>query len=347
MRSRDRSPHLAFLGCGKIVTRHRRTIAQVAPAVQCSFASRDGAKAASYAQRFGGRSHWGSYADAISDASVDVVMITTPTVSHLELTLEALAAGKDVIVEKPAFLHSTDVTMAEAAAAEAGRSVFVAENYCYKPLARRLRQLIASGELGEILFVDVNALSKQSPGGWRDDAAIAGGGALFEGGVHWIDLVAHLGLTVESVHGFRPGDPDQLERSMLVALRYVEGAVGTLKHSWQVPSRLRGLQLSRIAGTRGSVTFESNGLFMHVHRPSGSRWIFPGLRDISGYRAMFRDFLGSRRGSDDSGMTLARARFDLALVEAALRSPRDGDANIVDNSHHALVAERLVRVGAR
>jgi predicted dehydrogenase len=320
MRSPDRPLHLAFLGCGRIAARHRRTIARVAPAVQCSFASRDAGRAADYARRFGGASHWGSYEDALTDPRVDLVMVTTPTSSHLDLTLRALRAGKDVIVEKPAFMLSADVDLVEAEAAAQGRCVFVAENYCYKPLAGVLHQVVTSGDLGEILFVEVNALMHEVNDDWRNVAELAGGGALFEGGVHWMDLVAHLGLTVESVQGFRPGALDRLERSILVVVQYEEGAVGTLHHSWEAPALLRGLQLSRIAGTRGSVTFESNGLFVYVRRPKGSRWIVPGLRDIVGYRAMFEDFFGALRTGNGPSMTLQRARRDLELVEAAYRS---------------------------
>ncbi len=332
MHTPERPLHLAFLGCGRIAVKHRRTLASVSPNVLCSFASRDAERARDFKRRYRGAASWGSYGAAIADPAVDLVMITTPTSSHLELALAALAAGKDVIVEKPAFLHSEDVTTVERAAAAVGRCVFVAENYCYKPLATALRQLVASGELGDIRFVSVNALTRQNPGGWRDDHATAGGGALFEGGIHWIDLVAHLGLTVESVEGFRPRAGDAIERSVLVVLRYAEGGVGTLHHSWETPGRLRGLQLSRIAGTRGSATFESNGLFIHVHTGKRSRWIFPGFADISGYRAMFADFLGAIDRGRDGGMTLARARRDLELVEQALTTSADR----TDHPHHPI-----------
>ena len=318
MRTHDRSLHLAFLGCGNIAIRHRRTIGRIAPRVECSFASRDRQRAAEYCRRYDGTTCWGSYQDALSDHRVDMVIITTPTASHLELTLAALRAGKDVIVEKPAFLHSTDVVIVEEAAAQAGRCVFVAENYCYKPLARVLRNIVASGALGDIRFVAIHAMSRQTPGGWRNDAAIAGGGALFEGGIHWVDFVAHLGLPVESIEGFRAGPTEAIERSTLAVVRYAGGAIGTLHHSWETPVRLRGLQLSRITGTRGSATFESNGLFVHLYVDGRSRWIIPGLRDISGYRAMFTDFLGVRGKVSETTMTLARARHDLELVESAL-----------------------------
>ena len=61
-------------------------------------------------------------------------------------------------------------------------------------------------------------------------------------------------------------------------------------------------------------------MFVFVRGPKRSRWIFPGLRDISGYRAMFADFLGALGGGSGSGMTLPRARRDLELVEAAART---------------------------
>ena len=70
----------------------------------------------------------------------------------------------------------------------------VAENYFYKPLARALRRLIAEGAVGELLFVHVNALKSQRRRGLaRATPASPGGGALFEGGIHWVDLLANLG----------------------------------------------------------------------------------------------------------------------------------------------------------
>ena len=55
------------------------------------------------------------------------------------------------------------------------------------------------------------------------------------------------------------------ERSMLVGFEYVEGAVGTLWYSWEVPSSAKGLRLSKIYGRVGTITFESNGLWVLCH----------------------------------------------------------------------------------
>ena len=313
MSVRERPLHLAILGCGAIAGRHARTIRRLDPEVRVGFASRDGVRAALFVRNHGGFEAWGSYAAALADRRVDAVLIATPPVAHLDLTLSALAAGRHVIVEKPAFMRSGDVDMVAAAAAAAGREVLVAENYCYKPVARLLRGIIANGSLGRILFLDVVALKTQTPSGWRSDPALAGGGALFEGGVHWIAFMANLGLEVISVRPFAPRQSPQL--SSLVVFEYDEGAVGTLLHSWEAHSPLKGLRLSRIHGTRGTLTFESNGLFALVTGPRPR--LFLGWRDIAGYRAMFRDFLDALRTGREPRFSLERARQCQWLLERA------------------------------
>ncbi len=311
--------NLAFLGCGEITRTHSRTLRSFHDEVRCYYASRDGTRSAALAQRFGGEGSYGSYAAALIDERVDAVLVATPPSSHLDLTLSALEHGKDVIVEKPAFLRAADFALVRDAGARNGRRVLVAENYCYKPVARALQGIVSSGVLGEIRFVHLDAVKRQRPGGWRGDPAVAGGGALFEGGVHWIDLLGNLGLRIEAVHGFRPGDWRGAERSMLVVVEYEEGAVGTLAHSWEVPSSLRGLRMSHIYGTRGSAAFESNGLFVLV---TGARpqLLLPGLRDLNGYRAMFQDFLTALRTGCEPLMTLTRAQRSVELIQAAYRN---------------------------
>lgn len=310
---------LCFIGCGDVTRRHSRTLAAFRREVRLHYASRDRARAADCSRRYGGADHFGSYEEALGSARIDAVLIATPPFTHLELTLAGLRAGKHVIVEKPAFLRSSDVAVVRDAAAAASRRVLVAENYRYKPLLHRLRQLIEADAVGDVLLLHVNALKRQDVSGWRDDARVAGGGALFEGGIHWVNFLANLGLTIESVQGLRPGAGDGLERTMVVALRYAEGPVGLLYYSWEVPSLFRGLRLSRIFGRAGSITFESNGLVILVNG-ARKRLLFPGLRDIAGYRGMFRDFLAALRSGAEPLMTLDQAERDLALIESVYRS---------------------------
>jgi len=311
--------NLAFLGCGLATRLHSKTLKNFKREVRCFFASRDRQKSNAFNNEFNGDGYFDSYEAAIKDSRVEVVLVATPPATHFDLTLQALRAGKHVIVEKPPFLRSTDFDKIRQAQAETNRRVFVAENYFYKPLAFKLRELIRSDLIGEILFVHVNALKMQTTGNWRDEAGLSGGGALFEGGIHWINFVANLGLAVKSVRGFRPGARDGVEKSMLVAVEYESGAVGTLAYSWEIPVLLKGVHLSKIYGRKGVMTFESNGIFIFVSG-AGKKIVFPGLGDIAGYKGMFRDFFEALRSSREPQMSLELAQKDLQLIEAVYQS---------------------------
>jgi UDP-N-acetylglucosamine 3-dehydrogenase len=318
---------LAFLGCGFATRLHSRTLRRF-PKVERFYASRALSRAREYARRYRGVGQFGSYESAIDDPGIDVVLVATPPGSHLDLTTRALDAGKHVIVEKPPFLRSADFAEVERRAREAGRRVFVAENYFYKPLLRELRRVIAAGTIGEVRIVSINALKEQSTANWRDEAELAGGGALYEGGIHWVNFMANLGLTVRDVHGFRPGGPEGMEKTMLAVFEYAEGAIGTLAYSWEIGSPMRGLRLSSVFGTEGAITFESNGLFLAV-RGRRKRIAAPGLTDLLGYRAMFQDFFGAIETGRAAEFELDAARRDLELVERIYRTaarPRTGSA---------------------
>jgi predicted dehydrogenase len=314
---------MVFLGCGDATRTHSRTLARIAPSVRRAYASRDPARARAFAREFGGVASFGSYDAALADASVDIVFVATPPTSHLDLALRALAAGRHVIVEKPPFLRAADVDAVERAARDSGRRAFVAENYPYKPLVSQLREIISAGALGDVRFVQLNALKLQRTANWRDNETVAGGGALFEGGIHWISLLSSLGMRLASIEAHRPGAPAGLDRSVLVVARYATGAVATLHYSWEIPSPLRGLRLSKIFGRDGTATFESNGVFILT---SGRRpaLYLPGFRDIQGYRAMFLDFFDAIASDHEPRYDLAAARRDLTLIESAYASISTG-----------------------
>src|SRR5262245_50798791 len=100
---------IAFLGCGfisRIHRRHLRALRRWSSNVKIvwGYASRERQKAERFCRRYGGSCSYDGYAAAIDDPSVDAVVVAVPPRFHLELTLQALAAGKHVLVEKPAFV---------------------------------------------------------------------------------------------------------------------------------------------------------------------------------------------------------------------------------------------------
>jgi len=315
---------VAFLGTGQAARLHTRTMKSVAPDAERWYASRDAARAQRARAEFGGTGAFGSYEEALADPALDAVLVLVPPAFHLEWTLRALAAGKHVILEKPPLLQSSDFASVAGAAERAGRQVMVAENYFYKPLAVALRQAIARGDFGDLRFIQLNALKRQTTGDWRDDPALSGQGALFEGGIHWISLLASIGLTVSNVRAARPGSRTGLDRSMVVTLEYAEGAVATLAYSWEIHGVPSGVRWSACYGTAGTLHFETNGL-IGVQTGRRRRLFVPGLTDLLGYRAMLADFFEAIRHNRPAAYTLALAARDLQLVERAYRSAQDRD----------------------
>lgn len=337
--------NVAILGSGLAAEIHSKTLKAVAPGVKRWYASRDEARGRAIAARLGGAGHFGSYEAAVCSPDIDVVLVGLPPSLHLEWTLRALDAGKHVIVEKPPFLSVSELDQVAAAATRAGRQVLVAENYFYKPLTALLREAIAGGDLGHVLFLQLNAVKRQKTSDWRDDVGLAGGGALFEGGIHWVSLLANIGLTPRRIRAAVPcgaggpgragrtgeaggagegrspsGPPDRkVERSAAVTIEYAEGAVATLSYSWDVPGLVNGVRMSRIYGTGGSMRFETNGIFA-VLAGRRTRLFLPGLADLAGYRAMMTDFLAAIEQGRPPLYNLSLARRDLRLIEEAYAS---------------------------
>lgn len=318
----QRPLHLAFLGCGFITQVHSRHLKGFSSEIVCSYASRDRARAEAYCRRYQGAGSYDDYAVAIDDPRVDAVVIAVPPHLHLDLTLRALGAGKHVLVEKPAFPRVEDYRAAIDARNAAGRVVLVGENDHYKPLAVVLRALVAEGAIGDMVFAHFTTIAKRlkTAGDWRNDERIAGGDAFFEEGIHWLHIAGSLGPKIVSIDGYRPSvsreGPDTRAKSMMVAFRYDNDAVGSLYYSREIPSLFRGLRLSKLYGRNGIITFESNGLFVLARGRGVPRLVFPGFRDIRGYRAMYRDFHAAITEGRAPEMSLERAIDDQRLMDS-------------------------------
>jgi predicted dehydrogenase len=326
---------IAFLGCGFITRVHSRHLRSFRPAVRCGYASRDARRADEFRQRYGGFASYPDYASALADPRVDAVVIAVPPRFHLDLALQALAAGKHVLVEKPAFPRLDDYHAAVAARDAAGRVVLVGENDHYKPLAVRLRGLLREGIIGEMVFAHFTTIARRlkTADDWRNDEAMAGGDAFFEEGIHWLHVAGSLGPRMTDVRGYRPAPSrrgpdrpgksdgaDRRDKSMMIAFRYDNGAVGSLYYSREIPSLFRGLRLSKLYGRDGVITFESNGVVLVARGRGLPRVVFPGFVDIRGYKAMYRDFRRAIETGSVPEMSLERAMDDQRLMDQVYAS---------------------------
>ena len=197
---------------------------------------------------------------------IDAVAIVTPNHVHYPAAREFLKRGIHVICDKP--LTST---LADAKklvkAAEASNAAFVlTHNYTGNPLIRQAREMVASGELGNIRVVQVEYpqdwLSEplestgQKQAGWRTDPAKSGaGGSIGDIGTHAYNLARFVtGLTLDSLCADmqRFVEGRELDDNAHVLLRFEGGARGMLWSSQVAPGNENGLRI-RVFGTKGGI----------------------------------------------------------------------------------------------
>jgi UDP-N-acetylglucosamine 3-dehydrogenase len=301
--------------CGK----HAGLIKKIDGHIGLSFASNDAAKSEAFKQKFKGINSFGNYRDFLSNDAVDTVFITTPPDSHYDLIHTSLMANKHVIVEKPVCFSSTEFKKLDDLSKEKKLHLLVAENYFYKPLRYKIHQLLHENAVGKPIYVNINATKKQENKGWRNEVKTMKYGALFEGGVHWINFINNIGLNIKNVFGFKHDKENPLEQSFQVTCSTDRGTSINLFYSWEIPRLINGLGLSKIYGTEGSITFESNGLFVLVKGKKKALY-FPGLANVTGFKPMLQDFIATIKGHKEVELKNEYIYQELIIIEKAYHS---------------------------
>jgi len=320
-------PTICMLGCGKITRLHSTVARTLRRRFRLAYASRSLERAMAYNRQYRGAGAFGSYEDACSSPEVDAVFVCTPHACHVDHVTLAAEAGKPTLVEKPVTRTLDEWQQIRDVTTRHRTPCMVAENYFFKPLLRTIRFHLERGDIGHPLFVEINKTGISRNTGWRTDPDLMGGGALLEGGVHWVNLLLEIAGPPREVLAARP-DVDYpraapFEDNLEVLVRFASGAVGKLLHSWRTHNRIFGLSTSKIYGTEGNITFESNGIWALV-LGRRTRIRIPGLLDIMGYRSMLKAFADVVTGAAPVSMSLEVARRDLALIDGAYRSLESG-----------------------
>lgn len=169
---------------------------------------RDAMKAADYARRHGVAKWYDNATDLINDPEVDAVYIATPPLQHEEYTIQALAAGKPVYVEKPMAINAEAAKRMAAAANQYGVKLTVAHYRREQPLFLKIRSLLAEHSIGDIRFVNLkmlqpkqNDLIAKAEDNWRLNPAVAGGGLFHDLAPHQLDLMLYYFGNTKSFHG--------------------------------------------------------------------------------------------------------------------------------------------------
>jgi len=195
-------------------------------------AARDRGRAEKFAGKHGiGKVH-DDYASLLADPDIDAVYNPLPNSYHAEWTLRALDAGKHVLCEKPFTSNASEAERVHQAAEQSDRVVMEAFHYRYHPLAQRLRDLVASGELGAPRFIETwMCFPLPMPRDIRYRLDLAGG-ATMDTGCYAIHVARTItGEEPQVVSARAKLASEGVDRAMQADVRFPSGAEGRINCS--------------------------------------------------------------------------------------------------------------------
>lgn len=206
----------------------------------------------------------------LAQERLDLVSVVTPDDAHLADAGAAIAAGAHVLCEKPLATAVADARALAEAAAQAGVKTALGFALRFAPALLRLRELVASGEIGEPRLLQAfqqngQFLNPATPFHWKMDRARTGGGAIVEYGIHTLDLARWImGEATRVCATGRTWTPEreladgsglatvEVDDSTAWLMEFADGAIAACHAGWSTVGRPPGIEV-RVFGSRGAV----------------------------------------------------------------------------------------------
>jgi len=173
--------------------------------------------------------------ELIADADVGTVCVCLPHYLHFPVTLEAIRAGKHVLVEKPLTTSLEEGQQLVDAAAAAGVSLGVSHNQVFYAAHAEAKRLIDGGAIGRPVLIRLRLGLGPRFGGWRDSPDQAGGGLLADAGVHRLYLALNFFGRVREVRAVLDAPRQQGETFAVVIMVFESGALGLIEANHHGP----------------------------------------------------------------------------------------------------------------
>src|SRR6266576_1807926 len=188
-----------------------------------------------------------AYDSIVSDPAIDAVILATPLATHFSLARQALGAGKHVWIEKPLALHVEEGRELVRLSRDQGTVLFVDHTFLYDPAIRKIRDLIAQGELGKVHHIYSQRLNlgriKRDSSVWWNSAP------------HDISILLFLldsaPITI-SLYGYRYLQP-KLEDLNMAVVEMADGASAFIYHNWLFPENTAKLT---VVGSKKMLVYE-------------------------------------------------------------------------------------------
>jgi predicted dehydrogenase len=198
-------------------------------------------------RRYPGLRHYTDFADVLADDDVEAIVVATPISTHYPLARAALESGKHTFVEKPLAGSLAEATALAAIAQELGRVLMPGHTFLYSPPVQAIRELIGSGDLGEIYFIST---SRVNLGLHQSDASV-----VWDLGPHDFSILSYwleespVAVNAMSRGCVMPDTPDVA----FIQLEYASGVIANVELAWLAPSKLRR---TTVVGSQKMVVYD-------------------------------------------------------------------------------------------
>jgi len=290
---------MGVLGAAAIVPNALTSPARGIPEVEVvAIAARDPRRAEAFARKHRIPRVYQSYSDLLADPDIDAIYNPLPNSLHAEWTIRGLQAGKHVLCEKPFASNAQEAEEMAKVARETGLVLSEAFAYRYHPLTARIKEIIASGELGKVQHIEAQfCFLLPSPNNIRFKYDLAGG-ALMDCGCYPVSLIRFLAEAEPKVERaearlFAP----QVDHKMSADLSFADGRTAQLVCDMLSPRLFRSSL--KVEGDKGKLHVINpyhphwfNWLSLHGHSGKSSEQV----RGENVYSLQLRAFVKAIRG---------------------------------------------------
>ena len=254
-----------FIGCGEVTEKKSGPAFNLIEGSKIvAVMSRKEERARSYAERHGIKRWYTDAQELINDSEVNAVYIATPPSTHATYAIMAMKSGKAVYVEKPMASNYEDCCRINRIAEKTGVPCFVAYYRRYLPYFKKVKEIINSGTIGEIINVQVRfsvpprdldyKSGKEMP--WRVQPDIAGGGYFYDLAPHQIDLLQDFFGVITRAHGYPANRANLYEAEDTVSACFFFESGITGSGSWCFVGHESAKEdCIEIIGDKGSLSF--------------------------------------------------------------------------------------------
>lgn len=292
---------------------------------------KDKARVTLVGEKFGIARQYTDLDAMLEQDGIDVVVVCTSTDAHLEVTLAALSAGKDVLVEKPIARTYQEALAMTNAAREAKRKLMVGMNHRFRPDTMILRSFIEGKELGKIYYTRVGWLRKFTlDKAWLLKREKSGGGVFIDQGIVMLDMalwmMGYPDVVRLGANNYRHRTK-QVEDTSIVHLTLNTGATVSIEVSWSM-GLANDLYFCYIHGNEGSASLSPLTINKELHgnlvNLAPSKLDSPHQLFKRSYENEHKHFLGAVKNLHQVISTGEEAVQRMRIVDAVYRSAKLG-----------------------